>query len=470
MPERLVLYNTLTRAKEEFTPLKQDRVSLYTCGPTVYHYAHIGNLRTFVFYDVLRRTLAELGYDVAHVMNITDVGHLTDDADSGEDKMEKGAAREGKSVWEVAEFYTDAFYADAKALNILPATTKVRATDEIEAMIALVKVLEEKGFTYRISDGVYFDTSKFATYGDLARLDLAGLQEGARVEKNAEKRNPSDFALWKFSPAPESGSPRRQMEWESPWGVGFPGWHIECSAMAMKYLGKTLDIHAGGVDHIPVHHTNEIAQSEAATGVPFARVWAHGEFLLVDGGKMAKSEGNFYTLANLRERGYDPLAFRYFVLGAHYRSKLNFTWQALDAAASAFGKLVYLAAGWEAPRVGCAEFEARFREAVADDLNTPQALAVLWEMVKSEYPGHAKAESLFTMDRVLGLSLEQRARELRRQLDGAGKKMQKLLEKRSEARAAKDYEKADALRDKIQALGFIVEDTDDGPILRPAAQ
>ncbi len=302
-------YNTLTRRKEPFEPLQPGSVGLYTCGPTVYNYAHIGNLRTYLFEDILKRTLLYNGYAVKHVMNITDVGHLTGDRDMGEDKLEKGAQREGKSAWEIAAHYTEAFQKDIERLNILAPTIWCKATDTIPEQIALIRMLEEKEFTYRTADGVYFDTARFPGYTRLSHQNLEALQEGARVEKNPEKRNATDFALWKFSPP----GVQRQMEWDSPWGVGFPGWHIECSAMSMKYLGDQLDIHCGGTDHIDVHHTNEIAQSEAATGKPFFRYWMHGAFLIIAGGKkMAKSEDNFLTLENAFLRhGKDPLAYRY---------------------------------------------------------------------------------------------------------------------------------------------------------------
>lgn len=460
MPLRLV--NTLTRQLEEFHPQHAGDVSLYTCGPTVYNYAHIGNLRTFIFYDLLRRVLEHNGYTVKHVMNITDVGHLTDDADAGEDKMEKGARREGKSVWDIAQFFTDAFLRDSAALNLLEPHLRPKATDHIAEQIALVQQLEQKGLTYRTDDGIYFDTAQLADYGKLAHLDIAGLREGARVEKNAEKRNPTDFALWKFSPQ----GVQRQMEWKSPWGVGFPGWHIECSAMAMKYLGETLDIHAGGVDHVPVHHTNEIAQSEAATGKPFSRIWMHGEFLLINQGRMGKSEGNFLTLQSLVDKGFDPLAYRYFTFTAHYASKLNFTWDALQAAQNAYHRLINTIATWDEPKIGCAEFEQRFTDAMNDNLNAPQALAVLWELMKSNYPTHAKAESIFTMDKVLGLSLRERAEALASRIAAAGDDIHELVAQREKARATKDFSTADRLRDHIRAAGLVVEDTPDGPVLK----
>jgi cysteinyl-tRNA synthetase len=298
----LELYKTMDREKKLFNPIAPSTVSLYTCGPTVYNYAHIGNLRTYVFEDVLKRVLQYNGYQVNHVMNITDVGHLTDDADSGIDKMEKGAAREGKSAWDIAKFYTEAYQHDLANLNIEPPTTWCKATDHIPEQIALIQKLEHKGFTYRTPDGIYFDTAKLPDYGKLAKLDLKHLQAGTRVDIG-EKKNPTDFALWKFS----DYDTKRQMEWDSPWGIGFPGWHIECSAMATKYLGQPFDIHCGGIDHIPVHHTNEIAQSEVAEGKPLANYWLHGEFLLIDNDKMAKSGENFITLQTIKDKGINPL-------------------------------------------------------------------------------------------------------------------------------------------------------------------
>lgn len=465
MPLRL--FNSVSRKKEHFTPLHEGEVLLYTCGPTVYDFAHIGNLRTYLFEDILRRTLEWEGYTVKHVMNITDVGHLTDDADAGEDKMEKGARREKRTVWDIAKQYTDAFVADTKALNILPPTVMPRATEYIDEQIAMILELQQKGHTYVTSDGVYFDTRTFTNYGTMARLDTAGLQEGARVEKNVEKRNATDFALWKFSPSGD-GVAKRAMEWESPWGIGFPGWHIECSAMSRALLGPTIDIHCGGVDHMPVHHTNEIAQSECANGVPFVRFWMHGEFLLINEGRMGKSEGNFITLSTLREKGFDPLAYRLFVLSAQYRSKLNFTWEHITKAQAALNKLVYTVSQWDAPRIGCAEFEQRFFAAMSDDLNTPQAMAVMWELMKSSYPSHAKAESLFRMDTILGLDIARLANELREKMGIAGEELKNLLNDRAAARANKDYKTADTIRDQIATMGFVVEDTSEGQVLRPS--
>ncbi len=459
----LQFYNTLTRKKEPFTSQQQGTVSLYACGPTVYNYAHIGNLRTYIFNDLLRRALEASDYTVNMVMNITDVGHLTDDADDGEDKMEAGAKREGKTAWEIAEFYTQAFTDNATALNIDLPETMPKATDHIEEQVQLIKQLEKNGYTYETSDGIYFDTGKFDSYGAMAQLDIEGLQEGARVEKNQEKKSSTDFALWKFSPTDS----QRAMEWDSPWGKGFPGWHLECSAMSMKYLGNTLDIHTGGVDHIPVHHTNEIAQSEAATGEPFVRFWMHADFLLVQEGRMGKSEGNFITLQTVIDKGFDPLAYRYFTLGAHYRSKLNFTWEALENAQHALQKLVSLASEWEETNGAVDEqSKEKFMAAIHDDLNMPQALAVLWEVVKSDSPEGVKRQTVAFMDSILGLSILERADELQQKIAAAGDDVRKLVEQREQARKNKDYSTADALRDQITACGFHVEDTDEGPVLK----
>src|SRR3989338_1696760 len=322
------LYNTLIRAKQHFTPAHNNQVKLYACGPTVYDYAHIGHYRAYIFVDVLRRALMYNGYELTHVMNITDVGHLTDDADCGEDKVEVKALKEKKSVWEIAKFYTDDFFEAMDSLGVERPEIVCKATDHINEMIDFIRAIENRGFAYKTSDGIYFDTSKLEDYGKLAKLNLKELQEGARVEPNPEKRSSTDFALWKFS----LKDSKRQMEGNSPWGVGFPGWHIECSAMSLKYLGDHFDIHCGGIDHIPVHHTNEIAQNEGALGHQTVNYWLHSEFLLTNDERMGKSKGNFLTLPLLKEKQYDPLAYRYFCLGAHYRSKLNFTFEALTGA------------------------------------------------------------------------------------------------------------------------------------------
>ena len=413
---KLYLYNTLTRKKEEFQPLFPDYVGLYTCGPTVYNYAHIGNLRTYIFEDVLKRVLRFNGYTVRHVMNITDVGHLTGDRDMGEDKLEKGAAREGRSAWDIAEMYTRAFKADMGRLNLADPDIWCKATDTIPEQIALIRTLEEKGYTYATSDGIYFDTARFENYTKLSHQNLEALQEGARVERNPEKRNPTDFALWKFSPKDE----KRQMEWPSPWGVGFPGWHIECSAMSMKFLGDHLDIHCGGTDHIDVHHTNEIAQSEAATGKPFFRFWMHGAFLNIAGGKkMAKSAGNFLTIQHtLIDQGIDPLAYRYAAFQTHYRNPMEYSDEAIQAAQNGLAHLrnqvrhVKDACAAEASKThgdapdDADALRARFLEALNDDLNMPRAMAVVQEVLKSDMPPPSRLKLVLAFDDVLGFELD----------------------------------------------------------------
>ncbi len=457
----LKLWNTASRSLAEFKPILPGKVGLYTCGPTVYWTATIGNFRSFVFDDILLRTLKLENYNVTRVMNITDVGHLTDDADAGEDKMIAAARKEGKTVWDIAKIYTDQFIADSDKLNIElpPAPYLCKATDHIQEQIDLVKTLEEKGFTYKTSDGIYFDTSKFPSYGSLSGQKLEDKEEGARVEINTEKRNPSDFALWKFSPKDQ----KRMMEWESPWGVGFPGWHVECSAMSRKYLGQPFDIHTGGVDHIPVHHENEIAQSEAAYGVKLANYWLHNEFLLADGQKMSKSLGNAYTVTELEEKGFHPLALRYFYLGAHYRQKENFTWEGLQAAQNALRKLWAFARTCEKPSEGDVEFESAFKVAIEDDLNTPKALAVLWKMVDADLPSSAKAATLLWMDQILGFSL---ADVVARPIPVPAE-VTSLAHAREQARTEKNWAESDRLRDEIAKHGWLVEDTSNGSKLVP---
>ncbi len=460
MPNPLTLYDNYARALRQFTPLHRDgEVGLYTCGPTVYDYQHIGNFRTFLFEDVLKRVLEWNGYRVKHVMNITDVGHLTSDADEGEDKMEKGARRAGKSAWEIAQLYTDAFLADMKALNIEAPTVLPKATDHIADQIALIADIEKNGYAYRTGDGVYFDTAKQKDYGHLARLDVKGLEAGKRVLQG-EKRHATDFALWKFSPPGE----KRQMEWDSPWGRGFPGWHIECWAMAQKYLGDYFDIHCGGEDHIPVHHTNEIAQTEARVGTRLANFWLHGYFLLANDAKMAKSAGEFLRLASLTERGYDPLAYRYLCLTAHYRSQLNFTWDALDAAAVALDRMrqgvhALRDAGTAAPDAQRIE---RFESEVNDDLNTPRALAVAWEVLRGDLPPAVRRATLLAFDRVFGLGLATWAPKDEAIPDD----VKALAEARAEARRASQWAEADRLRGALHAAGWEMEDRIDGYALK----
>ena len=459
----MFLYNTSSRHKDEFAPQNPQQVTMYCCGPTVYNYAHIGNLRTYIFEDLLARTI-RLHYPLKHVMNVTDVGHLVSDQDDGEDKMEVGAAREGKSAWDIAKFYEEKFWADFDALNCTRPTVISRATQHIKEMITLVKTLEDKGYTYRTSDGIYYDTSKFDRYDALVgHARISGLQGGARVEMSDEKRNPTDFALWKFSPKDK----KRQMEWDSPWGVGFPGWHIECSAMAMKYLGNTLDIHCGGIDHVTIHHTNEIAQSEAATGQKYVNYWVHGEFLILRSGKMSKSGGTFVTLATLKEKGYDPLAYRYLCLTAHYRTQLEFTFESLDSAAKSLENLRALSRGVLQQAQGkedtggvCQTWKDKFASAMEDDLNAPKALAVVWEGIRSaEMTAAQKLAFLRFADSILALDL---FKEKPQESLALPQEVQTLLEERARARAAKDYKKSDELRDAVARLGYVVKDTPQG--------
>ena len=419
MAKEIKLYNTLSKEKEVFKPIDQEEIKVYSCGPTVYHYAHIGNLRAYVFADILNNTLREAGYNVKHQINITDVGHLVSDSDEGEDKMEKGSAREGKSVWDVAEFYTQAFYSDLKDLNInKDKFVWTKATDYIKEQIDMIKTLEEKGYTYNTSDGVYFDTSKFMDYAELGRLDLEGLQKGKRVEdEKSEKKNKTDFALWKFSPADE----KRQMEWESPWGVGFPGWHIECSAMSRAILGNHLDIHTGGIDHIPTHHTNEIAQSECSLddGMRFVNYWMHVNFLNADKGKMSKSDGEFLRLESIKEKDISPLAYKYLLLMTHYRKEIKFSFDSLDAANTAYLKLlkqvekIKLSADENLSEIESSEpsesiksYYEKFVNAMNDDLNTSIALATLWSLINDKDITPAeKYLSIKEMDKYFGLNL-----------------------------------------------------------------
>ncbi len=453
----LRLYDTYSRNLREFEPLRPPEVGLYTCGLTVYDFAHIGNLRTYLFEDILRRVLEYNGFSVKHVMNITDVGHLESDADTGEDKMEKGSRRTGKSAWELAEMYTEAFRDDLRKLNIREPTIWCKATDHIEEQIEMIECIEAGGYTYRTSDGIYFDTSRLGDYGYLARLDVEGLRAGARIDI-AEKRNPTDFALWKFSPP---GS-KRQMEWDSPWGVGFPGWHIECSALAVKYLGPFFDIHCGGEDHIPVHHTNEIAQTRACFDTNLANFWMHGYFLQLGAIKMAKSAGDFLRLKTLVDRGYDPIAYRYFCLSAHYRSKLSFSWKGMDGATAALGRLRTTA--YEIGEAGSPDrvYLEMFAAQVNDDLNMPRALAVTWDLVRSDLSPETKKATLFDFDRILGLGLAEwePARET------IPEEILELARQREEARSEKRWKDADEIRDRIASAGFEIQDTSDGPRVR----
>ncbi len=454
------LYNTLTRQKEEFVPLNPGTVNLYSCGPTVYNYAHIGNLRTYVFMDILRRVLKYNDYTLIHAMNITDVGHLVSDEDEGEDKMVKGAREQKKTPWEIAEYYTDIFLKDIKALHIDKPEIIPKATDHIKEMISFVEGLLEKGYAYETNDGIYFDIAKFEEYGKLSRLNLEDQIAGARVEVNEEKRHPADFALWKKAPK------EHIMQWESPWGMGYPGWHIECSAMGQKYLGDQFDIHTGGVDHIPVHHENEIAQSEALLGKPAVNYWLHGEFMMVNNGKMSKSLGNTYTIADLKDKGYNPLAFRYMCLNAHYRNKLNFTWEVMQAAQVSFdrfieGALAHKTGTSDIPQNVLDGFLADFEEAINDDLNIPKALGVAWTLVR--YPD--KSQQIFTllekMDTVFGLGVSV-AEPKTEDVYEVDEEIENLINQRQQARKEKNWKLSDEIRDKLKAMGIELMDTPQG--------
>jgi cysteinyl-tRNA synthetase len=460
----------MSRTVEPFEPIERGLVKMYTCGPTVYNFAHIGNLRTYVFEDILRRLFEYAGFKVEHVMNVTDVGHLTDDADEGEDKMEKSSRESGKSVWEIANYYTDAFFTDTDRLNILRPSAAPRATEHVEDMISLIKRLEEKGHTYQAGGNIYFSIDTFPDYGKMALLDRQELQAGARIEVDSNKRNPHDFVLW-FT---NSKFERHAMLWDSPWGKGYPGWHIECSAMSMRYLGEQFDIHCGGVDHIPVHHTNEIAQSEAATGKQWVRYWIHGEFLIMDKGKMAKSAGNFLTLQSLVDRGYHPLDYRYFCLGGHYRSQLQFSFESLDAARSARERLLSRIADLREKAGASAESSSpvqagteagsslkAFEEALGQDMNMPKAMAQLWQAVKSSLPAEERLSLVSSMDRILGLDLM--AEPGQAQLNvGDEQEIENLLKERGEARKAKDFHRADQIRDILAEKGISIKDGPEG--------
>lgn len=463
---KLFFYNTMGRSVQEFQPLEEGKVGLYACGPTVYNYAHIGNLRTYVFEDLLRRVMEYGGYEVNHVMNITDVGHLTDDADDGEDKMVKSARETGRTVWDIAKHYTDAFFADTDKLNIQRPSVSCAATEHIGDMIDLVKRLEEKGFTYAAGGNLYFDISRFPEYGKLALLDRQDLQAGARIDVDENKRNPGDFVLW-FT---NSKFENQVMQWDSPWGRGYPGWHLECSAMSMKYLGETFDIHCGGVDHIPIHHTNEIAQSEGTTGTHWVNYWLHGEFLLLKKAKMSKSSGSFLTLSVLEEKGYAPLDYRYFCLGGHYRSQLVFTEESLDAAKSARKNLNErilrlkeegVAVHRSALGEGAAAYLSRFEEHISQDLGIPRALSELWGLLKdADIPASERLGAAYEMDRVFGLKLsglEPEEQESDPEIDA-------LVEERQQARKDKNFARADEIRDLLTARGIVVKDTPQGAV------
>ncbi len=459
------VYNTLDREKEDFIPLQGNLVRMYSCGPTVYSYAHIGNMRTYIFMDLLRRSLRFCGFKVKGVMNITDVGHLLSDGDEGEDKMQKAARKEGKTPWEIAAFYTEAFFKDIDALNVGRPEIIAKATDHIPEMIAFVQGLLEKGYAYEISDGIYFDIGKFPGYGKLSGQTVDEKEAGARIEENSEKRHPADFALWK------KADKNHIMQWESPWGMGFPGWHIECSAMSKKYLGEVFDLHTGGIDAVPVHHENEIAQNEALAGKKTVNYWMHGEFMMVDGGKMSKSLGNVYTVSDLEKKGYLPLDFRYFCLNAHYRKKLNFTFEGMDAAHTSYERLrnaLYahkMSPAATDPAI-LDDLMKKFKGAVEDDMNIPFALGVLWDAVKLP-----KSKDVYKLalefDKVLGLSLDKVTAPAPEKIDVPAD-IAALAEARFAAKKEKNWAEADRLRAEIAAKGYAIKDTKDGYTIEKA--
>ena len=465
---KLKLFNTLTRRKEAFIPISSEEVKIYSCGPTVYNYMHIGNLRTFFFEDILIRVLMYDGYNIKYVMNITDIGHLVSDNDEGEDKMEQSAKESGKDVKEIAGYYTSVFMKDIELLNIIPPAFYPKATEYIKEQIEMIKCLEEKGFTYITSDGVYYDTSKFPDYGKMAKLDIKGLQEGARIEFSEEKKNITDFALWKFSPKDE----KRLSEWESPWGTGFPGWHIECSAMSKAILGNHLDIHCGGIDHIPVHHTNEIAQSEACNGEKFVNYWLHGEFLDMGNEKMSKSLGNFITLQTLIDKGYSPMEYRYFLLMAHYRKKLKFSLEALDSAASGYKNLSQKILKLKSDAYSNSETQSKVLEEyinnfslkIYDDLNMPEAMAVIWDLLKEDrISTYDKLKLVYKFDEVTGLRLNEIKEEEETEIPDD---IQLLARQRNDAKKNKNFKLADEIRNLIREKGYEIADTKDGSSLK----
>lgn len=473
--QHLKLHNTLSGSLESFTPLKEGVVRMYNCGPTVYDYQHIGNLSNPVFVDILRRTLERHGYTVQQVMNFTDFGHLTSDADEGEDKMALGLKREGleptlENMKKLAETYAEAFLADIANLRVVTTDTEFpRASEYVPAQIALIETLEQKEYTYTTSDGVYFDTSRFPRYGELGGQNESVQEDGARVALNSEKRDPKDFALWKFN---------EKLGWKSPWGLGFPGWHIECSAMIYSTLGKQIDIHTGGIEHIGVHHNNEIAQSEAATGkTPFARFWLHRAHIQIEGRKISKSLGNTVFLRQIIDRGFSPLSYRYWLLTAHYRTPANFTWEALESSHTALKKMHRLFVDELTVESGIISkvYKTRFDEYLNDDLDTAKAVALAWELLKdSNISKEDKRATLLDFDSVLGLGLTESDDSLSVLRSGGGQRIavsdiptevQKLVKEREKARAEKNFTVADTLRSEIEDAGFILTDTDDGTFL-----
>lgn len=455
---KIFFYNTLTKTKEEFKPLEGNEVRMYTCGPTVYKDASIGNMKSYIFMDTLRRTLKYNGYTLKHAMNITDVGHLVSDGDEGEDKMVKAAKEEKKTPLEIAEFYTEKFLTDFDRLNIDRPEIICKATDHIKEMEEFVQKLLDNGYAYETSTAIYFDVSKLDKYGLLSGIDLRNQKAGARVEIDEEKRNPYDFALW--IKAPEN----HIMKWESPWGLCYPGWHIECSTMSNKYLGETFDIHTGGIDLVPTHHENEIAQSKGCTGKVPAKFWMHCEFLLINGGKMSKSLGNVYLVQDIIDKGYEPLAFKMMCFTSHYRNKLNFTWEAVEASQNALNRL---REGYKKHSEGnekiddsvIEEYKTKFQEAINDDLNMPVAMSVIWDVVKNPNKSKQLAELLLDFDKVLGVDIEKKSEDKVVEIPD---EINELIEQRKQARENKDWALSDKIRDELKEKGYIVKDTKEG--------
>ena len=459
----LKLYNTLTKKKEVFEPIdkKNNIVKIYTCGPTVYNYAHIGNMRAYIFMDTLRKVLKYNGYKLEHVMNITDVGHLTSDADEGEDKMAKSARLQHKSVYEIARMYTKAFLEDITKLNIERPEHIAKATDNIKEMEEYVKKILKNGYAYETSKGIYFDTSKLKSYGELSGVNLLNQKAGARVEVDKEKKNPLDFALWIKAPD------EHIMKWDSFFGLCYPGWHIECSAMSKKYLGEKFDIHTGGVDHIPIHHENEIAQAKGATGKNPANIWMHVEFLLIDNGKMSKSLGNVYKIEDLEKRGFEPLAYRYLSYTSHYRNKLNFTWEGIKSAQISLNRLRELTLSHKGKEGKISkdvldEYENKFLDAINDDINMPVAISVVWDLAKNEVKSNDIYNLILKFDKVLSLDLNKKQEDKKIKEENLPEEILEILEKRKKARESKDYALSDILRDELKQKGYIVKDSKEG--------
>lgn len=460
----LKIYNTLTRQKEDFKTLENNLVKIYTCGPTVYYYAHIGNLRAYLFMDNLRRVLKYNGYELKHVMNITDVGHLVSDADEGEDKMIKAAKRENKDTYEIAQYYTKAFMEDIEKLNIPKPEIICKATEHIKEMESFVQEIIKNGYTYETEDTIYFDTSKLDTYGLLSGINMNEQKAGARVDFDSNKKNITDFALWIKAPK------EHIMKWETFWGLCYPGWHIECSAMSRKYLGDVFDIHTGGIDHIPIHHENEIAQSKGATGKIPANYWMHCEFLLVDNGKMSKSLNNLYTLNDLKEKGYEPLVYRLFNFSSHYRNKINFTFEAMDSTKISLNRLRegivnHLKGIEKIDKEILEDYRTKFKNAINDDLNMPVAMSVVWDIIKNEKKSKDFRDLICEFDKVLGLDLDKITKDWPNEEQDLPKEILNLIEQRKTARENKDFKTSDELRDKIIELGYNIKDTKEGMIV-----